>query len=70
MTQSRFRLEMECENAAFEDRGAEIARILRRLAKRIEDVGDAAAESAILDINGNTVGRWFVTAREEEDTGG
>ena len=58
---------MECiirigmENAAFSDgnEGAELARILRKLADRIESAGDAPrCFENIRDVNGNTVGRY------------
>lgn len=55
-----FNLELETDNAAFMDgRSAEIARILRTIARNIEIIsqrGDAAG--VVLDINGNKVGRW------------
>ena len=58
---------MECiiriglENAAFDDgnEGAELARILRKLADSIESAGEAPrCFEKIRDINGNTVGQY------------
>lgn len=53
-----FKLEIETDNAAFED-GAEleIARILRNVAERLEYL-DGLREGNARDINGNRVGRW------------
>ena len=53
------------ENAAFRDldgnrndtfEGAEICRILREIISKIET--ENAVSGAILDINGNRIGRW------------
>ena len=64
-----FELTIKTGNAAFsgpdgEDdayaRDREIARLLRKIAKRLED-GDGGIElETILDSNGNTVGKWEV----------
>ncbi len=52
---------VEMDNAAFEKRPAtELARILRRLAKRIEQDGED--DCVLMDINGNSVGRFKVSA--------
>jgi hypothetical protein len=51
---SKFKLEIETDNAAFaDDYNAEIARILRAVADKIER---GIIDARILDINGNTVG--------------
>ena len=50
----RFTLEIELENDAFRD-GAELPRILRAVAKRIED-GERSGK--VMDINGNSCGSW------------
>ena len=59
-----FALDIKTDNAAFgEDDGphtagsvaAEVARILRELATDIENGGDGGA---VMDINGNSVGRY------------
>ena len=51
----KFRLEMTCDNAAFDgnERDLEVARILRVAAHEIESSGEAT----LRDYNGNTVGR-------------
>ena len=50
----RFRLEIELENDAFRDSG-ELPRILRAVAKRIED---GEIRGTVRDVNGNTCGSW------------
>ena len=50
----RFRLEIELENDAFRDSG-ELPRILRAVAKRIED---GERSGTVMDINGNSCGSW------------
>jgi hypothetical protein len=57
------KLEIRCNNAAFEDdAGAEIARILRKLATDVEGLIRYTAKGtytgALRDINGHTVGHW------------
>lgn len=66
MTQ-HFTLKLETGNAAFDDAApAEIARILRDTAARIEFKGDTGGK--LRDINGNTVGEWeLADAIEPED---
>ncbi len=56
-----FTLKIKTDNAAFEDEGAnnEIARILRALAKRLEDGQDD--RGLLNDLNGNHVGEWRLT---------
>jgi hypothetical protein len=66
-------LRIDMENAAFdEDRAAETARILRRLADRIESGGGdycplfnnkERAEGWLFDHNGNSVGEWKASER-------
>lgn len=53
-----FSLTIETVNAAFEDNAAaEIARILRQLAQRLEDDGmESGQEFVLCDLNGNKVG--------------
>lgn len=55
-----FKLEIDTGNAAFDDdnggAGAEIARILRKLADRVES--DGYMSGTVSDINGNRVGTW------------
>lgn len=51
-----FKLEFSTDNEAFSSYGAtETARILRKIAKRIE-AGDL--DGKVLDINGNSVGTY------------
>ena len=56
------------DNASFTDDGEissyardrEIARILRHVAKRLEDGPGSYDVSTIIDANGNTVGKWEI----------
>jgi hypothetical protein len=56
-----FTLEIETDNSAFSDgdKGRELARILRKIASIIETDG-RADRRRVLDINGNSVGKWEV----------
>jgi hypothetical protein len=56
-----FRLTIEMENEAMRSR-RDVAGALRGLAKRLED---GESEGRIMDENGNTVGRFSVTASGE-----
>ena len=50
----KFTLNIDCNNAAFEgDTDAEVARILKEVAEKIEG---GASSGTISDINGNRVG--------------
>jgi hypothetical protein len=51
-----FRLEVHCDNAAFDD-PYEMGEILRSLANTT-DYGTAPQAGALCDSNGNTVGTW------------
>ena len=56
----KFIVRIDLQNAAFADgnEGAELARILRKLACRIESAGEAPrCFENIRDVNGNTVGQ-------------
>ena len=57
-----FQLRFETDNAAFEGdlRSEEVARILRHLADRVDDMRDAGN---VVDINGNTIGAWKLEAQ-------
>ena len=57
-----FTLEIETDNVAFAgaDKGPELARILRHVAGIVEQDGRAADRRRVLDINGNSVGKWEV----------
>lgn len=59
---SRFALEIETDNAAFEPYpGSEIGRILIVVASRIGGNPTEAGEGRIHDINGDYVGDWRIT---------
>lgn len=52
------KITINCDNAAFDDGPAtELARILRKLIKRIEDGADYLP---IMDVNGNKVGEFQI----------
>lgn len=58
------KLFIETDNAAFADEPAtELARILRRLAERIER--DPASYIVLRDVNGNRVGECQISESEE-----
>ncbi len=57
-----FAMDIQTDNAAFEEPGPEIARILRAIADEVEN-GNEYAD--IHDTNGNTVGRWLLGDAEE-----
>lgn len=63
-----FKLEFKTDNAAFGDGNgeAEIARILRQLADRIEGGGRDDMLIYVADLNGNTVGHCHYTLPEPE----
>lgn len=55
-----FTLTIETDNAAFTDDAArEVARILRQLAKKLEDGKDSGK---VMDLNGNSVGSFELSA--------
>ena len=56
----RFTLTIDCGNAAFDDEGHELARILHELADSVAYPGNGMQEAkdTLRDINGNKVGRW------------
>lgn len=54
---SKIKIEIETGNAAFaEDRGAEAARILRKLADSLDMGQWLTLPSSLIDINGNRTG--------------
>ena len=59
-----FTLTIKTDNAAFaDDPRPEVARILRKLADRVDDeTGDTSW--SVRDINGNTVGHWTLTTED------
>ena len=50
---TQFHLYVECDNAAFDDRAREVARILRHVIDKVEEGRDT---SKLYDLNGNHVG--------------
>jgi hypothetical protein len=68
-------LKLDMENAAFsDDRSGEVARILRRLADRIEGeaagvlaTGKLAVGGPLFDTNGNSCGSWEAKTRRLMD---
>lgn len=52
-----FTLTINCGNAAFEDRNAELARILREFADKLERGVD---NGTLRDFNGNVVGIAYI----------
>ena len=57
-TKMNFKLEIKCDNAAFEpDARREISRILSRAASHLENPIDENT-GILRDINGNRVGQW------------
>jgi hypothetical protein len=62
MTGQTFTVELDIRGAAFEDMpGAELARILRKLADKLEaeDTAAAGVHGALFDVNGNRCGSWL-----------
>lgn len=58
-----FKLTIKTDNAAFtDDPDAEVARILRAAADRVEN---GEMPGALRDINGNTVGRFELVGDQE-----
>ena len=55
-------IEIECDNAAFEDHaGAEVARILRRYAEKVVHYAEKPPSMRLFDRNDNYVGDVEVT---------
>lgn len=63
-----FRLNISMDNAAFEqDPNAELARLLRNVANALDrQQGDIMNDGGapVFDVNGNSVGAYFVTDEE------
>lgn len=63
-------IKIDCDNAAFEpeegNANFEIARILRKLATRIE--ADGLESTPLLDFNGNSVGEFTVNEDDPQFT--
>lgn len=59
----KFTMRVNCDNAAFaEDPNGELARILREVARQVEE--DGRSSNSIRDLNGNLVGHWGVGQKE------
>ena len=64
-----FKLHIETGNAAFEGQPtAEIARILRSLASKLETEVDGSGAGVLHDHNGNRVGTWDFDAGEDSSS--
>jgi len=63
----KFKLEIQCDNAVFEDQcGDEVARILKRAADQIEGgkrIVLGGFTMPLRDVYGNTVGKFTYTKR-------
>ena len=53
-----FTVTIETDNAAFDNPGDELARILRKLAERVGDVDGRHDSGKVMDVNGNSIGEW------------
>lgn len=55
-----FTVQISTANEAFDDPAPELGRILRKLAAELETSlpHDEETEGRLVDINGNTVGKW------------
>ena len=54
-----FQMKIDTDNAAFEDDpGAEVARILRGVADKVEQGVASGHFQTAFDVNGNDIGRW------------
>lgn len=56
-----FQLQVHTSNSAFENESAEVARILRELAERVES---GRTSGRVFDLNGNACGNWAFDAKE------
>jgi hypothetical protein len=66
----KFRLEIECDNAAFDENpGAEIANILRGVADRVCGGLVCPTMRGARDSNGNHVCAFSFTATDEQERG-
>lgn len=63
-----FTLTIDTGNAAFDDAGPELARILRELAARLEPGLTCDGGADVRDTNGNRVGSWGFKAPKEPET--
>jgi len=62
----KFELEINCDNAAFEEPAFELARILKELSTKLENNGiDVEGDKGrLVDYNGNVVGEWRIMCDE------
>lgn len=66
----KFHLYVTCDNAAFEESvPAELARILRNVATRLERGEDCGSFRSILDVNGNVVGSFALKSESAMRSG-
>lgn len=66
----KFRLEIECDNAAFDENPApEIARILRHVAERVDGALVCPTMRGARDVNGNLCCGFTLTATPEQEAG-
>ncbi len=63
-------IEFDMDNAAFDNNGFEVGRILTEIAQKSLDGVEADFSGNIKDFNGNTVGQYYVelTAQEYQDS--
>lgn len=59
---------IKTDNAAFDgdvyDRSAEVVRILRALAHKLENAGSGCCPASLYDVNGNKVGAVTLTGKD------
>ena len=53
-----FTVKFSTANEAFDEPATEIARILREVAAKVEAGIDVGTAAKVMDVNGNTVGKW------------
>lgn len=68
----RFEVQIACDNAAFDEPGVEVTRILRSLASQVQCTDllrkQEAWERPLFDYNGNRVGYAGFREEESDDT--
>lgn len=64
----RFRVYLECDNAAFaEDMRGEISSVLRDIAQRVEGGEDCSLFRSVYDSNGNVCGTFALKPKSAFD---
>lgn len=58
----RFTLGITMDNAAFDEPGPELRTLLYEVKRQIENDVAPGSSGMVRDTNGNTVGKWRVTA--------